>query len=378
MAFCHQCGNQLSTGAEVCTTCKITCGADSEVPVAPEPEATPQTFEQFSRMPPFREMVTRLQSEKDVRFLYDDGRPAFPDSAITANGRLDVDDLLVTLASALPGYQAESVVTLTARDLEKSGCGSLFGYADRSRRICVVSTARLGSDPEEIAPRLENVIRHELGHLRGMSHCHQTGCLMKVVTKAKDLDQRSDNPCPRCRRQLAHRGSRVLHRVAAALLLVAVLVSMNLAATLLEPAPYEPFSFSPAVAAADLPDGAPAAERHLIFDGTPLIASTPVSDPGDAAAELNRLFQLLEPPRVSVAAQSTDDFASIFSENREILQIRDPEAPAKARRIAARINALLESKGTSSSSCADCHRDRKDEVLQAAAQRQAGIGIGPF
>ena len=103
-----------------------------------------------------------------------------------------------------------------------------------------------------------------------------------------------------------------------------------------------------------------------------------VTDPAAAAAELNRLFQLIEPPKLSAAAEDAADLASVVSGNNEILRIRDPEAPAKARRIAAKLNAILEFKGTNFSRCADCHRDRKDEVIYAAAQRHAGFGIGSF
>ncbi len=126
-------------------------------------------------------MAARVQSEKEIQFLYDEGSTAFPDSAITADGKVSVDKLIPGLASALPGKEAGLIVALTARDLAKSGCGSLFGYADTKRGICVVSTARLGASPDEIAPRLENVIRHEIGHLEGLHHCHQKGCLMEAA-----------------------------------------------------------------------------------------------------------------------------------------------------------------------------------------------------
>lgn len=332
----------------------------------------------FARIPPFREIASRLEAEKGIQFRYDEGNTTFPGSATTADNKVSVEKLLPTLASALTGKNAGLIVALTNRDLARSGCGSLFGYADPSRRICIVSTARLGATVEEIAPRLENVIRHELGHLEGLRHCHQTGCLMEAAMKPEDLDRRSGNPCPECRRRPLPHSSHVLHRMAAFLFLVAALVSMNLVAALLEPAPHEPFAFSPMATDANPPEGVPAAERSLIFDGTPLIAPSLVTDPVGAAAELNRLFQLVEPPKLSAAAENGDDLASVVSGKYEIMRIRDPEAPAKANRIAAKLNAIIEFKGTNSSRCADCHRDRKDEVIHAAARRQAGFGIGPF
>lgn len=388
MTFCQQCGKKLSRGAKFCATCEAMCEADSRVPTAPEP-ATPRqartdvarqapTLSQISRMPAFREITSRLQSEKDIQFMYDEGNATFPGSTITVDGKVSVDDLLRTLASAPIDRQAGLIVALTDRDLARPGCGSLFGYADPSRRICIVSTARLGATVEEITPRLENVIRHELGHLEGLRHCHQTGCLMEAAMKPEDLDRRSGDSCSECRRRLLPHGSRVLHRVAAVILLVAVLVSMNLVAALLEPAPHEPFAFSPLATDANLPEGASATERALIFDGTPLIAPSLVTNPVGAAAELNRLFQLVEPPKLSAAAENADDLAAIVSGKFEIMRIHDPEAPAKASRIAAKLNAIIEFKGTNSSRCADCHRDRKDEVVHAAARRQAGFGIGPF
>ena len=124
--------------------------------------------------------------------------------------------------------------------------------------------------------------------------------------------------------------------------------------------------------------GSPTAMHYLIFEGTPLIEPSLVTAPKAAAAELNRLFQLIEPPKLTAAAGKTGDLATILSDEHEILRIYDPEAPAKAGRIATKLNAILEYKGTNTSRCADCHRDRKDEVIHAATRRQAGFGIGPF
>jgi hypothetical protein len=283
-----------------------------------------------------------------------------------------VDPLIASLDGDESLRRFRPLVAVTGRDLSRSGCGSLFGYADRSRQICVVSTARLGWPPEKLRARLENVIRHEIGHLQGLNHCRRRGCLMRPARIPADLDQRNSAPCPGCsRRPLS--GGAILRRAAALLFLVSALAAMNLAASLLRPAPKTPFAL--VTAAMERPGGNAASPRLLSFNGRPLDFTAALIDVANAPEELNRLFRLVDPPPLTVAPRGGKE-AAILSGEAELLRVRHDRPMEEAGQLAGQLNELLEAKGARSSLCAECHRERKPEVLEAAYGRK--WGIGPF
>jgi hypothetical protein len=94
----------------------------------------------------------------------------------------------------------ERALILTERDLVAPECDSLIGFAESKANLAIVSAFHLrrGCDPERFRRRLRNAIAHELGHLRGLRHCHRPGCLMNPAVVAADLDQRDDEACGRC------------------------------------------------------------------------------------------------------------------------------------------------------------------------------------
>lgn len=311
---------------------------------------------------------TRLEIP-DWNFL---GDVALPETAATADGRIRVEELVSRMARENPLAGFRPLIIVTGCDLERSGCGSLFGYADRTEQIGVVSTFRLGQSGSELAKsRLVNVIRHELGHLEGRSHCRQPGCLMHPVRRPEDLDGRSSEPCPRC---MQHRtiAAAIRHRVAACLFLVLVFTGVNLAASLLKPAPPAPFA---ATSRPHRPAAGTGSMERLFFNGTPVDNSASLVNPHEAPEELNRLFLLVDPPVLGVAPRGGGE-AAILSGETELLRVRHDQPMEEAARLASVLNGLLAGKGTRSSLCAECHLERKPEVLEAASGRR--WGIGPF
>ena len=114
-----------------------------------------------------------------------------PAHAMDQAGRLQVRLLIESLASG-------PAVIVTDRDLATPECSQLFGIADYRRQVAIVSTYRLDDGSATLAGRLRNAIAHEQGHLDGLLHCSQPGCLMKPAQSIADIDSRRLTPCGQC------------------------------------------------------------------------------------------------------------------------------------------------------------------------------------
>lgn len=285
------------------------------------------------------------------------------DVATGPEGKVLVEELIACIDRDESLRDFRPVIILTGRDLAKSGCSSLFGFADQGRRIGVVSSFRLEHpDPARVQARLTKVIRHEIGHLQGRRHCRQPGCLMHPARHAEDLDGRMTELCPRCSRR-SSLATTTLHRTGAALFLTLAFATVNLLATLLQPAPMAPFAEAVGVS------------ERLVFDGTPVKFSSSLVDPAVATRELNRLFTILTPPSLITRASGERE-ASVLAGETEILRVRHEQPVEEATKLAIQLNEILEAKGSRSSLCAECHLERRPEVLEAASGRK--WGIGPF
>ena len=98
----------------------------------------------------------------------------------------------------------EWVLGLTAADIVAAGGGAVFGEATVGGRWCLVSSARLGAPGmAACAQRTLQECLHELGHLSGLSHCADPGCLMHPARGVEDIDLRRDVLCTRCRSRTA-------------------------------------------------------------------------------------------------------------------------------------------------------------------------------
>lgn len=290
-----------------------------------------------------------------------------PESAEQTDGRVRVEELIAGIKRDARFHDFRPLVVLTGRDLARVGCASLFGYADRNSQIAIVSTFRLQHpDPETMRVRLENLIRHEIGHLQGWRHCKEPGCLMCPAQTPEELDDRANHPCLRCSRRAA-RTSVWLRRASAALFLVLAFAGLNLSAYLLKPSPKAPFALTEA------PPPADEAAGLLLFNGMRLNHSNSLIDPADAPEALNRLYRMIDPPPLHVM-QRGDHEAAVVYENSELLRIRHDQPVAEATRLAEQLNDLLVAKGSRNSLCAECHLDRKPEVLEAANGRKWNIG----
>lgn len=170
--------------------------------------------------------VTRVLLVGDVPDgLIDGERRRIPPGLLDGLGRASVDRLIEFGLRALPG--TGPLLIVTDADLTMRECRWLFGYADTARNAIVVSIHRLPDPlrPDVLRARLWNEIAHELGHLNGLRHCANQGCVMRPVTDAADLDTRGAESCGRCRYSPWSARFRV---AAAALFLIAIVAALNL------------------------------------------------------------------------------------------------------------------------------------------------------
>jgi predicted Zn-dependent protease len=117
--------------------------------------------------------------------------------------QVDADRLLAELeSSSAPGTV---VVGLTGLDMGVSIFTFVFGRATRGGQAAVVSLARLTPehyglppDPGVLVRRTVTEIVHELGHVAGLGHCQDFGCIMHFAPNVETIDLRGAGFCPEC------------------------------------------------------------------------------------------------------------------------------------------------------------------------------------
>jgi len=283
--------------------------------------------------------------------------PAMPAGTMTAapHGSGPVDALELMRMQHWGG--PEALLLVTGRDLAAPGCASVFGYADRRLRMAAVSTFRLKSpDARLTRERVTKVAIHELLHLEGRRHCKDPFCAMHPASNLEELDRRGMQLCERCRRPARRWRAAVL--AAAACLVFSFAVDASLKALVRKASP---FSWR------RQPDGA-----EVLYRKSAVLKLPGEAEARTAAEVLNRLFAEIDPPPLTVRAEGPR--ARVVAGPWTVFEI-DAAAgggyPAEefARQWAARMEPLLQGKGSASEGCPDCHTFRREEVRQAILQR---------
>lgn len=98
-------------------------------------------------------------------------------------------------------------------DLFAPGLNFIFGQAGSGERVAVISIARLRQQfyglEENRRLLYERAIKeavHELGHIFGLPHCGDPGCVMFFSNSIRDTDEKSRLFCPQCRIRLKELG----------------------------------------------------------------------------------------------------------------------------------------------------------------------------
>jgi archaemetzincin len=133
------------------------------------------------------------------------------DSLNPARGQYDATRILNRLPSLLEGEaeQRDVVLGIADVDLYAEGLNFVFGEAEPGGRFAVISLARLHQSfyafPENKTIFLERARKeavHELGHVFGLAHCTNPGCVMFFSNSLLDTDRKSASFCSRCRARL--------------------------------------------------------------------------------------------------------------------------------------------------------------------------------
>jgi archaemetzincin len=136
--------------------------------------------------------------------------PSGPVETEAVEGRAQIDaDRLLAAVERRATRSGVVLAALAARDMGTPLFTHFFGRARLGGRALVVSVARLTpafdglpDDPAACAHRAALEVVHELGHVAGLRHCGDAGCLMHLAHSVDAIDRRGTGWCDACAARL--------------------------------------------------------------------------------------------------------------------------------------------------------------------------------
>ncbi|MFY9711464.1 MAG: archaemetzincin family Zn-dependent metalloprotease [Candidatus Cybelea sp.] len=157
--------------------------------------------------------MSRLAPCLEERFLCGVGVErslVVPRSTLNATrGQLFVSTLMTKVQRAHPEAGA-ATLAITEFDLYKTSHRFVFGDADETQSLAVVSVHRLRSEfygePADSNILFQRILKesiHELGHAFGLKHCYNARCAMYYSNSIFETDNKMPHFCEVCDRRLS-------------------------------------------------------------------------------------------------------------------------------------------------------------------------------
>ena len=110
----------------------------------------------------------------------------------------------VLLTACTRAASSEPGLGVTAHDLYVAGLNFVFGLAQVPGHAAVIALARLnhGAAAGQLRARVLKEAMHELGHIRGLTHCTDPACVMHFSNSLQDTDRKGGEYCGACRARL--------------------------------------------------------------------------------------------------------------------------------------------------------------------------------
>ncbi len=128
-----------------------------------------------------------------------------PDYAFDNRRRQYSSTLILQNLSRICTPDAVKFLAVTEADLFIPMGTFVYGQAQLSGKIALVSFARLSQEFYGLRPNKELKIRrarkeiaHEMGHTFGLVHCRERSCLMSLSTEILQIDVKSEDFCAGC------------------------------------------------------------------------------------------------------------------------------------------------------------------------------------
>jgi archaemetzincin len=106
---------------------------------------------------------------------------------------------LLNIIRKQPG---DKVLGICDVDIYSKDYKFVFGQAEISRKVGVISLFRLKGKQDIYYNRIVKEATHELCHTLGLRHCKKSKCVMHFSEFLEDTDHKEENLCPKCEKKL--------------------------------------------------------------------------------------------------------------------------------------------------------------------------------